>query len=480
MEEAAMEHKQAGEVKRREHRNKPRRLKPSLLERIQPDAAGVDCGERSHFVAVPPDRDPEPVREFRTFTAEPCRLADWLAQCRIKTVAMESTGVYWIPLYEILEERGFEVVLVNARDVHNVPGRKSDVQDCEWLRELQSVGLLRSSFRPSAEIVTLRSYVRQRETLVEEASTRILRMQKALTQMNVMLHVVVTDITGATGLGIISAILAGQRDPDLLAAHRDYRCHASRAQIAAALTGNYRADHLFALKQNFEAYQFLLKQIQECDAAIEALLATLAEKQPQPKTALPTARRPRQPKNREPRFEIRTPLHRLIGGTDLSQIHSIGPHAALQLIAEIGTDMSRWKTEQHFTSWLALAPHNKVSGGRLLSSRTAPSANRAAAVLRRCAMSLSRTSTALGAFYRHLAARVGKAKAITATARKLAVLVYRALSGRLVYQDPGAIRYHLINRAREIKSLRKRAQLLGLELIDISTGEILLNANSVS
>jgi len=480
MEEAAMEHKQAGEVKRREHRNKPRRLKPSLLERIQPDAAGVDCGERSHFVAVPPDRDPEPVREFRTFTAELCRLADWLAQCRIKTVAMESTGVYWIPLYEILEERGFEVVLVNARDVHNVPGRKSDVQDCEWLRELQSVGLLRSSFRPSAEIVTLRSYVRQRETLVEETSTRILRMQKALTQMNLMLHVVVTDITGATGLGIIGAILAGQRDPNLLAAHRDYRCHASRAQIAAALTGNYRADHLFALKQNFEAYQFLLKQIEECDGAIEALLATLAEKQPQPQAALPTARRPRQPKNREPRFEIRTPLHRLTAGTDLSQIHSIGPHAALQLIAEIGTDMRRWKTEQHFTSWLALAPHNKVSGGRLLSSRTAPSANRAAVVLRRCAMSLSRTSTALGAFYRRLAARVGKAKAITATARKLAVLVYRALSGRLVYQDPGAIRYHLINRVREIKSLRKRAQLLGLELIDLSTGEILLNANSVS
>lgn len=475
-----MEHKLAAEVKRREHRNQPRRLKPSLIERIQPDAAGVDCGERSHFVAVPPDRDPQPVREFRTFTAELSRLADWLAQCRIKTVAMESTGVYWIPLYEILEERGFEVVLVNARDVHNVPGRKSDVQDCEWLRELQSVGLLRSSFRPSAEIVTLRSYVRQRETLVEEASTRILRMQKALTQMNVMLHLVVTDITGATGLGIISAILAGQRDPDLLAAHRDYRCHASRAQIAAALTGNYRADHLFALKQNFEAYQFLLKQIKECDGAIEALLATLADKQPPPQATLPTARRPRQPKNREPRFEIRTPLHRLTGGTDLSQIHSIGPHAALQLIAEIGTDMSRWKTAQHFTSWLTLAPHNKVSGGRLLSSRTAPSANRAAAVLRRCAMSLSRTSTALGAFYRRLAARVGKAKAITATARKLAVLVYRALSGNLIYNDPGATAYHQLNRAREIKSLRKRAQLLGLELIDLSTGEILRNANSVS
>jgi transposase len=468
-----MEHKQAGEVKQGEHGKKRRRRTPSLLERIRPDAAGIDCGERSHFVAVAVERDPQPVREFRTFTAELCRLADWLIQCRIKTVAMESTGVYWIPLYEILEARGFEVVLVNARDVHNVPGRKSDVRDCEWLRELHSVGLLRSSFRPSADIVPLRSYLRQRETLVEEASARILRMQKALTQMNLMLHLVVTDITGATGLAIIGAILAGQRDPALLAAYRDYRCQASSAQVAAALTGNYRAEHLFALKQNFEAYQFLLKQIAECDAAIEALLTTLAAKQPQPQAALPAARRPRPPKNREPRFDIRTPLHRLTGGTDLSQIDSIGPHAALQLIAEIGTDMSRWKTEQHFTSWLALAPNNKISGGRLLSSKTAPSTNRAAVVLRRCAMSLSRTSTALGAFYRRLAARVGKAKAITATARKLAVLVYRALCGCLVYKDPGAVRYHLINRTREIKSLRKRATLLGLELLDRATGEVL-------
>jgi transposase len=473
MQEVAMAHKQAGEAPRREHAKKARRPRPSLLERIQPDAAGVDCGERSHLVAVPVERDPEPVREFRTFTGELTRLADWLTQCRIKTVALESTGVYWIPLYEILEARGFEVVLVNARDVHNVPGRKSDVKDCQWLQELHSVGLLRASFRPAAAMVPLRSYVRQRQTLVEEASTRILRIQKALTQMNLMLHVVVTDLTGATGLAIIGAILAGQRDPELLAAHRDYRCHASHAEIAAALTGNYRAEHLFALKQNFDAYQFLLKQIAECDTAIEALLATLAAKQPQPQAALPTARRRRPPKNREPRFDIRTPLHRLTGGTDLSQIDSIGPHAALQLIAEIGTDMSRWKTAQHFTSWLALAPNNKISGGRLLSSKTAPSANRAAVVLRRCAMSLSRTSTALGAFYRRLAARVGKAKAITATARKLAVLVYRALCGRLVYKDPGAVRYHLINRTREIKSLRKRAKLLGLELLDPATGEVL-------
>jgi transposase len=474
-----MADKQANEAKRREPGKQPRRPRPSLLECLQPDAAGVDCGERSHFVAVPVERDPEPVREFRTFTAELIRLADWLGQCRIKTVAMESTGVYWIPLYEILEERGFEVVLVNARDVHNVPGRKSDVQDCEWLRELHSVGLLRASFRPAAAIVPLRSYLRQRETLVEEASARILRMQKALTQMNLMLHVVVTDITGQTGLTIVRSILNGERDPERLATHRDPRCHASHAEIVAALTGNYRTEHLFTLKQNFAAYEFLLRQIAECDTEIEALLTTLAAQQPPPAAPLPAVRRKRVSKH-TPRFDIRQPLHRLTGGADLSQIDSIGPHAALQIVAEIGIDMRRWPSAKHFTSWLALAPHNKVSGGRLLSSRTPPSANRAAVVLRRCAMSLTRTSTALGAFYRRLAARVGKAKAITATARKLAVLVYRTLSGHLVYKDPGAIAYYLINRAREINSLRKRAQLLGLELIDLSTGEVLLDANPVS
>jgi transposase len=476
MEVAAMKHKAQHE----RGGKRPRRVSISLLERIQPDAAGIDCGERSHFVAVPGDRDPAPVREFRTFTAELGRLADWLAQCRIKTVAMESTGVYWIPLYEILEERGFQVVLVNARHVHNVPGRKSDVQDCEWLRELHSVGLLRPSFRPSADIVRLRCYLRQRETLVEEASARILRMQKALTQMNLMLHVVVTDITGATGLKIVRSILKGERDPVQLATHRDYRCHASPTEMIAALTGNYREEHLFALRQNFAAYEFNLQQIAECDTAIQALVDTLAAQQPPPATASPPARSTRAPKRHQPRFDIRTPLHRLTGGTDLTQIDAIGPHAALQLLGEIGTDMSRWKTEQHFTSWLALAPNNKVSGGRLLSSKTAPSANRAAVVLRRCAMSLSRTSTALGAFYRRLAARVGKAKAITATARKLALLVYRVLAGKLVYQDPGAAAYHQLNRRRELKWLRKRADLLGLDLLDRSTGEVLLHANTVS
>jgi transposase len=470
MEEAAMKHNQ----QQRKRAGKKERGSISLIERIQPDAAGIDCGQNSHFVAVPPDRDPQPVREFRTFTADLHRLADWLAQCGVKTVAMESTGVYWIPLYEILEERDFEAVLVNARDVHNVRGRKSDVKDCEWLRELHGVGLLRASFRPAAAIVPLRSYMRQRETLVQEVATHIQRMQKALTEMNLKLHTVLTDLTGQTGLKIVRSILAGERDPERLAAHRDHRCHASHTEIVAALTGNYRAEHLFALKQNFAAYEFLLEQIDQCDTEIEALLTTLAAQQPPPSTTLPAPRRKTVSKH-APTFDIRSPLHRLASGADLSQIDAIGPQAALQLIAEIGTDMSHWPSEKHFTSWLTLAPNNKVSGGRLLSSRTPPSANRAAVILRRCAMSLGRTSTALGAFYRRLAVRTGKAKANTALARKLAVLVYRVLSGQLFYQDPGVVAYHQLNRIRELKSIRRRARQLGFDLVDCATGEVSLN-----
>lgn len=445
----------------------------ALLDRIQPDAAGIDCGAEYHYVAVPPDRDPQPVRRFRTFTADLQRLADWLAACGVKSVAMESTGVYWIPVYEILEERGFEVVLVNARHLRNVRGRKSDVSDCEWARDLHSVGLLSPSFRPAAQIVELRSYLRHRQTLVKEAATCVQRMQKALTQMNLQLHTVITDLTGVTGLKIVRSILAGVRDPQALAAHRDYRCRASKQELVASLTGNYRPEHVFALRQNFAAYEFRLQQVAECDAAIEALLNTLADQQPPPATELPPPRRTTTPKNHEPRFEIRAPLHRLTAGADLSQVDSIGPHAALQLIGELGTDMSPWRTEKHFTSWLTLAPNNKVSGGRVLSSRTQPSANRAAAILRRCAMSLTRSSTALGAFYRRLAARVGKATAITATARKLAVLVYRVLRGDITYHDPGAAAYGKAHRSRMLKALRKRARQLGFALVDLNSGEML-------
>lgn len=454
-------------------KKKRRRVAPALLERIQPDAAGIDCGATSHYVAVPRDRAPRPVREFRTFTADLQRLADWLMECGIKTVAMESTGVYWIPIFEILEERGLEVVLVNARDVHNVRGRKSDVLDCEWLQELHSVGLLRPSFRPSAEIVALRAYVRQRGTLIEEAATCIHRMQKALSQMNVQLHHVLSDISGVTGMAIVRDILAGVRDPQALAAHRDRRCQASAQEIAGALTGNYRAEHLFALRQNFAAYEFYQRQIADCDTAIEGQLANLAGTRQPPKTALPAARPRKRLSKNEPRLELRSPLHRITGGIDVSQLDGFAPYGALQIIAEIGTDMSRWPTEKHFTSWITLAPHNKVSGGRLLSSRTQPSANRAAVILRRAAMSLSRSQTALGAYYRRMAYRVGKAKAITATARKLAVLVYRVLRGDITYHDPGAAAYEEQHRTRSLGTLRQRARQFGFALVNIQTGEVL-------
>jgi transposase len=459
-------------VKNKKPTQKRSRRSRPLLERVNPNAAGIDCGSEMHYVAVPADRDPEPVRCFRTFTADLQRLADWLVACGIKTVAMEATGVYWIPVYEILEARGLEVLLVNARHVKSVPGRKSDVTDCEWLRELHSVGLLRGSFRPAAEIAALRSYLRHRETLIQSATTTINRMQKALVQMNLQLHVVISDITGATGLRILRDIVNGQTDPQHLAMHRDARCQASEAEIAAALTGHYRPEHLFVLRQNLELYDAFQRQIAACDTEIEGHLRTLAASTATREAPLPTARSRRRVRSNEPHFDVRTPLHRLTGA-DLSQIDGIGPYNALRLVSEIGTDMSRWPTERHFTSWTALAPHNKISGGRLLSSRTQPSANRTAAILRVAAMSLGRTQTALGAFYRRLAYRIGKAKAITATARKLAILVYRTLKGELVYQDPGAATYDARHRESVVRRLRQRAAALGFSLVNGRTGEIL-------
>jgi transposase len=456
---------------KRSTKKQSRRSRP-LLDRIKPNAAGIDCGSEMHYVAVPSDRDPEPVRCFKTFTDDLHRLADWLVACGVKTVAMEATGVYWIPIYEILEARGLEVLLVNARHVKNVPGRKSDVSDCEWLQELHSVGLLRGSFRPTAEIAALRSYLRHRETLVQSAATTINRMQKALVQMNVQLHVVISDITGATGLRILRDIVKGQTDPRHLATHRDGRCQASETEIAAALTGNYRPEHLFVLRQNLELYDAFQRQIESCDTEIEGNLKALAAKAQPPDVAVPPARSRRKARSNEPVFDVRTLLYQL-GRVDLSQIDGIGPYNALRLLSEIGTDMSRWPTEHHFTSWLALAPDNRVSGGRLLSSRTKPSANRAAAVLRVAAMSLGRTQTALGAFYRRLAYRIGKAKAITATARKLGILVYRSLKGDLVYADPGAAAYDARNRESTLRRLRQRAATLGFNLVDEQTGEIL-------
>jgi transposase len=464
-------------VEKRIRRKRKSRATVSVLERVNPSAAGLDCGSAEHYVAVPVDRDPNPVRSFKTFTADLHRLADWLEACGVRSVAMEATGVYWIPVFEILQARGIEVVLVNARHVKNVPGRKSDVTDCEWLRDLHSVGLLRGSFRPDAEIVALRTYMRHRETLIQTATSISQRMQKAMVQMNLQLQLVVSDITGVTGQRILRDIVAGNTDPQDLARHRDYRCRATEAEIAAALTGHYRPEQVFVLKQNLDAFDSCLEQISSCDVEIHRHLAELTAKLDPPSTPLPKPRSRAKPRGNVPRFEIREVLHHLTNA-DLSQIDGITPYGSLRLISEIGTDMTRWPSEHHFTSWLTLAPKNRISGGRLLSSKTQPAANRAALTLRLAAMSVGRTQTALGAFYRRLAARVGKPKAITATARKLAILVYRTLKGEITYADPGAAAYDAGRRRQVLRSLRKRAQFLGFSLVNQETGELLEGAVS--
>jgi transposase len=437
---------------------------------LNPNAAGIDIGAEFHMVAVPEGSDEHPVRRFRSFTTDLHALADWLAACGIETVAMESTGVYWIPLFELLEERAFEVVLVNAHHVKNVPGRKSDVSDCQWIQRLHSFGLLAASFRPADEIVSLRGYLRHRENLVRYAAAHIQHMQKALTQMNVQLHHVISNITGETGMAIMRDIVSGNHDPQALAKHRNFRCRASEETIAAALTGNYRPEHLFALKQALQLYDFYKKQIEECDAEIEGKLAHLTAHSSHDLQGLPPPRKPHPPRDNEPRFDARPLLYQLTGA-DLTQIDGIGPYTAMRLISEIGTDMSRWSNVKKFTAWTTLAPRNKITGGKVITSKTQSSANRVAYLLRGSVRSLIRTQTALGAHYRRLAARIGRPKAITATARKLAEHIYRALRYGTQYQDPGADYYDIQHRTRVLGNLSRRAKSLGYQLVPLRSSE---------
>jgi transposase len=436
----------------------------SGLPIIHRRAAGLDVGATFHVVAVPAALDPEPVRSFKSFTGDLHRLADWLVRLGITTVAMESTGVYWIPVFEILEARGLEVLLVNARDAKNVPGRKTDVNDAQWIQKLHEHGLLRGSFRPRQEIATLRAFLRHRERLVEYAASHVQHMQKAMMQMNIQLHHVVRDIKGVTGMKIMKAIVEGERDPRALAKHRDVRCKASIDEIEAALVGNFRSEHVFALRQALELYESYHEKMRDCDVEIEALLARLSKSDGADFVVKPGQKHRAKPRDNAPRFDLRRALF-AVTGTDLTQIDGIGAHAALTLIGECGDDMGRWPTVKHFTSWLALAPGSKVSGGKVLSSKSRRSANRASATLRLSAVSISRSSTALGAFYRRLSARAGRAKAITATARKLATLFYNALSKGLQYQDPGVDHYEEQYRKRVLHSLKRRAQTLGYELV---------------
>ena len=442
---------------------KTRRGKSSgRLSTINEHAAGLDVGSTFHVVAVRSDQDDEPVRTFRSFSGDLHAMADWLKRVGIKTIAMESTGVYWIPVFEILEAHGFEVLLVNARDVKNVPGRKTDVNDAQWLQQLHQHGLLRGSFRPRAAVACLRALLRQRQSVVEYAASHVQHMQKALMQMNVQLHHVVSDITGVTGLKIARAIVAGEHAPEELAKHRDVACAASEETIREALTGNYRSEYVFALKRALELWDFHQAKIAECDLEIEGALKSLNEKRPAPEKPLPTRRQPKV--KHEPNFDVRAALYTMLGA-DLSQIHGFGPYTVLRLVAECGDDMTRWPTEKHFTSWLSLGPGNKISGGRVLSSNTRRSSSRTAALLRLVAVTIGKTQTALGAFYRRLGARIGKAKAVTATARKLAVLFYRALRFGLTYADPGAEYYEQRYRRRVVDNLERRVRSLGFRLV---------------
>jgi transposase len=437
---------------------------PKHLQCLNLNAAGIDIGSKSHFVAVPVGTDDEPVREFECFTADLHRLADWLISCGVTTVAMESTGTYWIPVFEILESRNLEVKLVNARHVKNVPGRKTDVMDCQWLLQLHTYGLLAGAFRPPEQICALRAIIRHRMNQVRYSSAHIQHMQKALTQMNLLLHNVVSDITGVTGMRIIKAILDGERDSRVLASLRDKRCKNSVETIAKSLEGNYRHEHLFSLKQAVDTFEFYQGQITDCDREIETLLSNF-DSATRSLPLQPSDNASSKTRRVEQTFNLQNELNR-VSGVDLTKIDGIDSITALKVISEIGLDMDRWKSEKHFASWLGLSPGNKISGGKRLSGKTKPVVNRAAMALRMAASSLYKSSCALGAYYRRMKSRLGAPKAITATAHKLARLVYSMLKNGTEYTDVGQDYYEQTYKSRVVKNLKKRAQQLGYELIE--------------
>ena len=432
---------------------------------INSDAAGIDLGADYHWVSVPEERDRECVRRFGCFTADLHAMAKWLHECGIKTVAMEATGVYWIPVFQILETQGFEVKLVNAHHVKTVPGRKSDVLDCQWLRQLHSYGLLAGSFRPDDQVCVLRSYIRQRDTLIKSASSHIQRMQKALTQMNVQLHRVISDISGTTGLAIIRAIVAGERDLYKLAALKDGRIHASAEEIAAALTGDYRAELVFVLQQELYLYEVYQAQIAACDLQIEQCLNQFAD-QVNLATAplLPSKRRGKKQPGNAPNFDLRTHLYRIIG-VDFTQIDGFGVLTVLTLLSELGLDPSRFPSAKHFASWLGLCPGSRITGGKRKCSKTRQVVNRVATALRMAAQTLVRSHSALGAFYRRMQARLGAPKAITATAHKLARIFYHLWKSGTNYVDPGMAVYERQHQERVVKNLKKKALALGFDLV---------------
>lgn len=451
---------------RRSQKTRRRKFKvqslPKHLQHINVNAAGIDIGAEQHFVAVPEGRAEVAVRQFGAFTADLIAIADWLAQCGVTTVAMESTGVYWIPLFELLERRGFEVKLVDARHVKNVSGRKSDVLDCQWLQQLHTYGLLSGAFRPPDEICVLRSYLRQKEMLTQASAQHIQHMQKALQQMNLLLHNVVSDITGVTGLKIIKAILSGERSPQVLADNRHGCCQNSSETIAQSLVGNYRDEHLFSLRQAVELYETYQAKIADCEAAIIKQLDSYPDTTD---GAPPPASKPSNARTRiRNGVDVRELLYQKTG-VDLFAVPGLGADTLLTVTSEVGFDMTPWKTVKHFSSWLSVCPGTRTSGGKALSKKVKRKANRAAQAFRLAAASLARSQTALGAFYRRIKARYGGQQAVNATAHKIARIYYTMLTKGAAYVELGQQAYEQFFQERRLAHLQKQAKTLGLQLV---------------
>ena len=435
-----------------------------VLPVMRPNAAGVDIGAREIFVAVPQDRAVKNVRAFPTFTQDLYKLADWLKQCRIETVAMESTGVYWIPLFQILEEKGFEVFLVNARHVKNVPGRKTDVSDCQWLQFLHSVGLLKPSFRPEQETCAMRSLLRHRESLVQMASTHVNHMQKSLDQMNLQLHHVISDITGQTGLAILDAILSGERDPKVLAKLRSTGIKASEEIIVKSLVGDYRPEHLFTLQQSLDFYRHYQKMIENCNKEINDYLQKMDPPKDDQATKPSDKTDTSKPKSKDSVLCLE--LKRLFG-VDLTKVPGLQIKTIQTVLGEVGPDFTKFRSASAFASWLAVCPMNNISGGKVLYTSTRKVKSRAATALRLAAWSLHRSQSALGNFYRRMRAKLGAPKAITATAHRLARIIFHLVTTKQEYDESHMAKDQLRHEQRQQGKLRAKAKALGFQLVPI-------------
>lgn len=469
---------QSDNLNRQQRKELERRFQAAQpdLEIVHPHAAGIDIGNESHFVAVAPGRDPRPVQEFGSWTADLKRMAVWLKSCGVTTIAMQSTGVYWIAVYEVLETEGFEVFLVNARGTKNLPGRKSDVQECEWLRKLHTYGLLRKSYRPPESIRAVRTLWRLRDRLVKDAGRAIQHVQKALTTMNVQLANTISDLSGVTGMAIVRAIVAGERDPWKLAKLRDRRIQASEEEIAHSLEGHWQEDVLFELKQVMEAYEFYQRQITSCDTELQKYLAKLPSREPAggagstKESGKAVKQRKRSTKRKandnRPDFDLGAELERLMG-VDLRIIDGVDLLTAQMIYSELGTDLSAWPSEKHFTSWLELSPRRDISGGKVIRQEKRQVRNRVANALRNAAQTLTRSDSYLGARYRQLKARLGGLKAVKAMARYLACLIYRLLTKGAAWVDRGAAYYESQREERELQALRRRAAARGLTLVPV-------------